>query len=99
MVWLKLSTTLSSIVVTITVLGKHTYQVPQYLAQNKFISEILDIEDKILLSILDPLSSKLPDSVTKNWWSPHKVYKLFMQLCFDIHSKRKKVYDDAKKLS
>ena len=72
---------------------------PQYLAQNKFISEILDVEDKILLSILDPLSSKLPDSVTKSWLSPNQVYKLSRQLCFNIHSKRKKLYDDAKKLS
>ena len=72
---------------------------PQYLEQNKFISEILDVEDKILLSILDPLSSKLPDSVTKSWLSPNHVYKLSRQLCFNIHSKRKKLYDNAKKLS
>ena len=39
---------------------------PEHFAQNKCISEVLDVEENIILSILDPLSSKLPDTVVRN---------------------------------
>ena len=72
---------------------------PQYMAQNRHISEILDVEDTILLSILDPFSSKLPDTVTKNWVSAKQAYKLSRAFCYNIHRKRTKLYNDAEKLS
>ena len=72
---------------------------PQYMAQNRYISEILDEEDTILLSILDPLSSKLPDTVIKNWVSAKQTYKLSREFCYNIHRKRTKLYNDAEKLS
>ena len=72
---------------------------PQYMAQNRYISEILDEEDTILLSILDPLSSKLPDTVIKNWVSAKQIYKLSREFCYNIHRKRTKLYNDAEKLS
>jgi hypothetical protein len=72
---------------------------PQHFAQNKCISDVLDVEDETMLSILDPLSSKLPDTVIKNWVSANKVYKLSREFCYNIHRKRTKLYDDDKKLS
>jgi hypothetical protein len=71
----------------------------QYMAQNRYISEILDVEDIILLSILDPFSSKLSDTVTKNWVSAKQVYNLSRAFCYNIHRKRTKLYNDADKLS
>ena len=70
---------------------------PQFVKKNKKLSEILDSEDMLILSILDPLSSKLPESVTKNWDSAKDVYKISRQFCWNVHKKREKLYKDFDK--
>ena len=77
---------------------RQTY-LPQYILQNKSISEIFQNEDQMILSILDPLSSKLPGNVTKNWLSPNSAYKLSRQFCYNMHRKRDKLYQEEDKLS
>ena len=72
---------------------------PQHMGQNINMSEILDNQDQIMLSILDPLSSKLPDKVTKNWLSAKEAYKISREYCYNIHKKRTKLYSDDDKIS
>ena len=68
---------------------------PKFFSQNKNISKLLNNEDLIILSILDPLSSKLPESVVRNWLSPKQVYKFSRQFCYNLHRKREKLYSDS----
>ena len=68
---------------------------PQFVLENTHISDLLNNEDMMILSILDPLSSKLPEIVTKNWTSPNKVYQIARQFCYNLHQKREKLYRDT----
>ena len=68
---------------------------PQFVLENTHISDLLNNEDMMILSILDPLSSKLPEIVTKNWRSPNKVYQIARQFCYNLHQKREKLYRDT----
>ena len=65
---------------------------PQYIAENSRISEILDDEELIIQTILDPVCSKLPEIVRKNWVSVKSAYTLSRQFCYNIHRKREKLY-------
>ena len=51
----------------------------------------------VILSILDPLSSKLPDAVKKGWSSVQSAYEFSHNLCSDMHKKRDKFYNDLDK--
>ena len=73
--------------------------IPQYLNENNFLSDIFDNEDQLILSILDPLSSKLPDIVTTNWESPKLAYRMSRIFCYNIHKKREKIDIDLDKPS
>ena len=68
--------------------------VPQYIQQNSRLSEILDDEEMIIQSILDPLSSNLPESVRLAWVSPKEVYSISRNFCYNIHNMREKVYKE-----
>ena len=72
---------------------RETY-LPKFILQNKHISELFSDTDMTILSILDPLSSKLPEVVTKNWQSPNEVYRISRQFCYNLHQKRDKLYRD-----
>ena len=67
---------------------------PQYIAQNSKISEILNNEELIIQTILDPVSSKLPEIVRKNWVSVKTAYTLSRQFCSNLHRKREKLYSE-----
>ena len=67
------------------------------MTRNVNLGEILDNEDMLILSILDPLSSKLPESVIKNWDSAKNVYKISREFVWNIHKKREKLYKDLDK--
>ena len=69
--------------------------IPQYLQLNKHILNICDSEQQILISILDPLSCKLPDEVTKNWSSVSDAYALSRKFIHRMHLKREKIYNEA----
>ena len=59
---------------------------------NKKILEITENKNLLIISILDPLSSKLPPSVTSGWSSVGDVYELARKYCHRIHSKRDNVH-------
>ena len=50
--------------------------IPQYLQMNTNVLSICDNQQLVLLSILDPLSSKLPEMIKNNWSSVSGVYEL-----------------------
>ena len=68
--------------------------IPKFLQLNTRISEILNDENKLIISILDPLSSKLPEEITANWSSIKEVYDLTRKFCFRMHTKREKIYKE-----
>ena len=61
---------------------------------NDQLLQISDDEKLLVISILDPLSSKLPETITSNWNSVTGVYQLARKFCHRIHLKREKVYMD-----
>jgi hypothetical protein len=68
--------------------------IPKFIQMNNKLPEICDNENLLVISILDPLSSKLPHSLTANWTSVSGVYEVARKLCYRIHSKREKIYKD-----
>ena len=70
---------------------------PQYTTQNSKLSEILNNEELIMLSILDPVSSKLPETVIRNWLSVKTAYSISREFCYNMHRKREKLYQEMDK--
>ena len=73
--------------------------IPKFLEMNKKILEITENENLLIISILDPLSSKLPPSVTSAWSSVSCVYELARKYCHRIHTKRENIYADLDNIS
>ena len=69
--------------------------IPKYVQMNSDVLSICDDEKLLLISILDPLSSKLPDIITRNWSSVHDVYKLSRKFIYRMHLKREKIYTEV----
>ena len=65
---------------------------PQYILQYSRISEILNDEELIIQTILDPVSSNLPEIIRNNWVSVKTAYTLSRQFCYNLHKKREKLY-------
>ena len=65
---------------------------PKFLLSNTKISEIMNSENNLIISMLDPLSSKLPKELTDNWSSVSDAYELGRQFCYRMHMKREKIY-------
>ena len=70
---------------------------PRFVENNKKISEILENETLIMLSILDPLHSKLPESISRGWQSGKIAYEISRKFCFNMHMKREKLYKECDK--
>ena len=67
---------------------------PKLLLNNTKISEIINDENLLIISILDPLSSKLPDELTANWSSVSAAYEVARKFCHRMHLKREKIYKE-----
>ena len=65
-----------------------------FLLSNTKISEIMNNETDLLISIIDPLSSKLPQELTANWNSVSDAYALGRKFCYSMHMKREKIYKE-----
>ena len=68
--------------------------IPHYIQLNQNVLQILEDETLVLISILDPLSSKLPIQVTENWLSVNSVYELSRKFIYRMHLKREKIYSE-----
>ena len=64
----------------------------KFLNINTKLVQISDYEKLLVISILDPLSSKLPENITSSWSSVSAVYALARKFCHRIHSKRENIY-------
>ena len=62
---------------------------------NKNVLDICDSEILVIISILDPLSCKLPLIVTRNWSSVSSVYELSRKFIHRMHLKREKIYKEV----
>ena len=63
-----------------------------FIQMNNNLSSILGDENNLVISILDPLSAKLPVEVSEN--SVTDIYKLARKFCYRVHSKRATIYED-----
>ena len=70
---------------------------PQLFLSNTHLSSILDKQEQVILSILDPVSSKLPENVRKGWTSVNQAYGLSRKFCSDMHQKRESFYNNLDK--
>ena len=70
---------------------------PKFILLNPNISSIFNDEKQAILSILDPVSSKLPDTVRNGWSSVNAAYDVSRKFCADMHKKRDKFYTNLDK--
>ena len=68
--------------------------IPQYLQMNTNVLSICDNQQLVLLSILDPLSSKLPEMIKNNWSSVSGVYELSRKFVYRMHLKKERIYKE-----
>ena len=73
----------------------HEEYLPKFLQQNCQLGEIFTNEDVLIQTILDPLSSNLPETVRQGWVSAKAVYCLSRQFCSSLHKMREKLYKEA----
>jgi hypothetical protein len=71
---------------------------PKLILLNNQIGEIISSDYTMILLILDPLSSKLPEKFVQNWSSANKAYELSRSFCFNMHEKREKLTKECEKL-
>ena len=75
--------------------GIRQQYIPKYVEMNKNVLDICDSEILVIISILDPLSCKLPLTVTRNWRSVSSVYELSRKFIHRMHLKREKIYKEV----
>ena len=66
---------------------------PKFVNINPYVGEVLGNEKLIMTMILDPLNSKLPEELTKNWLSVKEAYNLSRSFIYNMHRKREKFYE------
>ena len=64
----------------------------QFILRNTRISRLLGNEVALMISILDPESSLLPEDVRYNWDSSLKIYSLSCDNVYNVHRKFDKFY-------
>ena len=69
---------------------------PKLVLLNSKVGELMDNENYLVLSILDPLSSKLPEKFTQSWSSATSAYELSRKFCSNMHRKREKLISEHK---
>ena len=65
---------------------------PQFIISNTRITSLLGNEVALMISILDPESSLLPEDVRYNWDSSLKIYSLSRDYVYNVHRKFDKFY-------
>ena len=68
--------------------------IPNYIQMNNKVLEIANDETLLVISILDPLSSKLPEQIIKNWSSVSQVYEVSRKFCYRMFLMREKIYKE-----
>ena len=63
---------------------------PKLMEINPHISDLFGKEELLMMMILDPLNSKLPDRITKCWTSSKKANELPRRFYYNMHRKIEK---------
>ena len=66
---------------------------------NNNLVKISDRSTLLIIAILDPESSKLPNFITDNWTHLDKIYSLSRTFCLNIHQKRDRILKEQAKAS
>ena len=75
---------------------RETY-LPEFLAMNCEVLNVMDSKTLKLLTILDPGSEKLPKDLRDSWSCLATAYKTSRNFCYDLHMKRKKLLENYSK--
>ena len=67
--------------------------VPQFVLANPKVASLADNETALIISILDPESSLLPEEIRYNWESSNKIYALSRDYVYNVHRKFEKFYN------
>ena len=63
----------------------------KYIEMNRNVTQVAVDETMLMISIFDPLSSKLPANITSNWSSVVGVYNLSRNFVIECRRREKKV--------
>ena len=69
--------------------------VPKFILSNPKVSKVADNETALVLSILDPESSLLPEEVRFSWESSKDIYALSREYVYNVHRKFEKFYEKS----
>ena len=67
--------------------------VPQFVLANPRVVSLANNEAALLISILDPESSLLPEEIRYNWESSKEIYALSRDYVYNVHKKFDKFYE------
>lgn len=67
---------------------------PKFILSNNIISSLLNNEAALMVSILDPQSSLLPEEIRFNWESSSEIYSLSRDFAHNIHRKFDFFYEE-----
>ena len=65
----------------------------KFILSNPKITNLLGNEVALVISILDPESSLLPENIRYNWESSKKIYSLSRNYVYNVHRKFDKFYE------
>ena len=68
--------------------------IPKFVLMNSSCSDVMNDENYAILSILDPISCKLPKNFVNSWSSVKSAYAVSRQFCWNLHRKREKLYSE-----
>ena len=66
--------------------------VPKFILSNPKVTSLVDNEEALIISILDPESSLLPEDIRFNWESSNAIYTLSRDYVYNVHKKFEKFY-------
>ena len=66
--------------------------VPKFILANPKVTRLSDSETALVISILDPESSLLPDEIRFSWESSTNIYALSREYVYNVHRKFEKFY-------
>ena len=67
--------------------------VPKLFLSNPKVSSLLQNEAALMVTILDPESTVLPDDIRCNWDSSANIYALSRDYVYNVHNKYLKYYE------
>ena len=69
--------------------------VPKFILANPKVTRLADNETALVISILDPESSLLPEDIRYNWESSTAIYTLSRDYVYNVHRKFEKFYENS----